>query len=770
MTPVPKRRLLATHWGTYVAAYDGDVLVGLDPFDGDPAPSLIGRSIIDTMQGPTRILRPMVRASYLAKGYRAGGELRGLEPFIAVDWPEAIALVAGELNRIRDTYGNAAIYGGSYGWASAGRFHHAQSQIHRFLNVVGGYTRSVHSYSYGAAEVILPHVIGDHRGLFNELTTWPVIARHAELVVAFGGISSKNAQVNAGGVHRHELGANLANLRQSGVEILSISPIRDDTDPGANVTWLPIRPTTDVALMLGLAHVLIAEDRHDAGFLERYTIGFPAFRAYVMGGNGEPPKTPEWAATICAIPAKMIRDLALRMSSGRTLLTMSWSLQRAEHGEQPYWMLITLAAILGQIGLPGGGFGFGYGSVDGVGKAAQGFKWPSLPQGQNPVASFIPVARIADMLLDPGGTCAYDGQTLTYPDIRLVYWAGGNPFHHHQDLNRLLQAWRRPETIITHEMFWNGLARHSDIVLPATLQIERNDFACSPRDRALIASHKLTEPAGDARDDYWIFTCLARELNLESRFTEDRDEEAWLRHLYGQVADEHAGQGVELPDFDGFWHNGVALLPEPASAPPLLQAFRADPVAHPLATPSGRIEIHSERIAGFGYRNCPGHPAWIPPVEWLGAPTAQRFTLHLLSNQPRTKLHSQLDHGINSLDSKIQGREPIRIHPSDATRRGITDGVVVRVFNDRGACLAGARISDQVMPGVVQLSTGAWYDPQVPGSPGSLDKHGNPNLLAPDRGTSNLAQGCSANSCLVEVELFDGELPGISCYDAPAFA
>src|SRR4030095_5606428 len=133
---------------------------------------------------------------------------------------------------------------------------------------------------------------------------------------------------------------------------------------------------------------------------------------------------------------------------------MSWAIQRAHHGEQPYWMLITLAAMLGQIGLPGGGFGFGYGSVDGVGKAAQGFKWPSLPQGRNPGASFIPVARIADMLLDPGGTCAYDGQTLTYPDIRLVYWAGGNPFHHHQDLNRLLRAWRRAGSIIPHETVW----------------------------------------------------------------------------------------------------------------------------------------------------------------------------------------------------------------------------------------------------------------------------------------------------------------------------
>jgi biotin/methionine sulfoxide reductase len=229
---------------------------------------------------------------------------------------------------------------------------------------------------------------------------------------------------------------------------------------------------------------------------------------------------------------------------------------------------------------------------------------------------------------------------------------------------------------------------------------------------------------------------------------------------------ENARDGLTLPDFDEFWLDGMLLLPEETSSPPLLQAFRSDPAVNPLSTPSGLIEIYSERIASFGYKNCPGHPVWLQPIEWLGAPTAKR-TLHLLSNQPKTKLHSQLDHGINSRESKIQHREPIRMHPSDAASRGISDGAVVRVFNDRGACLAGARLSTEVMPGVVQLSTGAWYDPLVPGSPGSLDKHGNPNLLTEDRGTSNLAQGCSANSCLVEVELFVDDLPSITCYGAP---
>lgn len=767
MLPVPNVLIVSTHWGIYRAAYEGDRLACLDPVEWDPAPAPFGRSIVDTARGPARILEPMVRASFLECGYEARGDLRGREPFVAVSWPEAIAIVTRELSRVRSSYGNGAIYGGSYGWASAGRFHHAQGQLKRFLNLIGGFTRSVNSYSYGAAEVILPHVIGDQRGLIGEQTTWASLRQHTDMLVAFGGLSDKNSQINAGGVGRHTLAENLERLRQAGVEIVSVSPLRDDTPPAGGARWLPIRPSTDVALMLALAHVLISENRHDQAFLDRYTVGFSVWKAYVMGDTDGQPKTPEWAAAITDVPADSIRDLARRMAGGRTFIAVSWSLQRAEHGEQPYWIAIALATLLGQIGLPGGGFGFGYGAVNGAGNTVLPFKWPSLPQGRNPVDTFVPVARIADMLLHPGARFDYNGQVLTYPDIRLVYWAGGNPFHHHQDINRLVQAWRRPEVIVTHESVWNATARHSDIVLPATLQIERNDITCSGKDPFIAASHKLVEPAGEARDDFWIFANLAREFGVDDQFAEGRDEEGWLRFFYAQARAECAGHGVALPDFDAFWREGVVTLPVANDARSLLASFRADPVANALATPSGKIEIHSRTVAGFRYSDCPGHPVWLEPREWLGAPAAKRYALHLLSNQPRTKLHSQLDHGIHAREDKIDAREPVRMHPEDAEARGIRDGSIVRLYNERGSCLASARISDGVAPGVVQMATGAWYDPAAPGVPGSLDKHGNPNVLTSDRGTSMLAQGCTANSCLVEVEPFAGELPPITCFTSP---
>ena len=769
MLPVPKSTTVTTHWGIYRAYSGADRTVTLDPYEGDPDPSPIAGAMVAALAHPCRILRPSVRQSFLEHGRKATGAKRGADPFVEVDWPEALDLAAGELDRVRRAHGNAAIYGGSYGWASAGRFHHAQSQVHRFLNCIGGYTGSFSNYSHAAADVIVPHVIGDRRGLHTDHTPWSLIAGHAKLIVMFGGTSHKNAQVSSGGISAHTLRDSLGRCRRAGCEFVSISPIRDDTLAEFDPEWMAIRPTTDVCLMLGIAHTLIVEDLHDRAFLARYTTGFDRFRAYVTGDNDGVAKTPEWASALCDIPAAAIRSLARRMAAQRTFIMMSWSLQRAEHGEQPYWLAITLAAMLGQIGLPGGGFGFGYASVNGVGNWMHKFSWPSLPQGANPVADFIPVARVADMLLHPGEPYDFNGARRTYPDIRAVYWTGGNPFHHHQDLNRLIEAWKKPEVIVVHDSWWNALARHADIVLPCATALERNDIACSTRDRMIAASHRIAEPPGDARTDYAIFSELAYRLGVKESFTEGRDEEAWLRHLYSIARQRVAAIDLELPDFDTLWRDGVALLPEAPAPKPLLHDFRADPDKHRLNTPSGRIEIFSERIAGFAYEDCPGHPSWLEPQEWLGAPLARRYPLHLISNQPATKLHSQYDMGSHAQAAKIKQREPVRLNPADAAQRNIKSGDIVRLFNDRGECLACAVLSDAIRRGVVQISTGAWYDPAIPGQR-SLDKHGNPNVLTADRGTSRLAQATTAHSCLIEVERYVGSVPPVGCFDPPPLA
>ena len=226
---------------------------------------------------------------------------------------------------------------------------------------------------------------------------------------------------------------------------------------------------------------------------------------------------------------------------------------------------------------------------------------------------------------------------------------------------------------------------------------------------------------------------------------------------------------VELPDFDSFWRQGYAETAVPEEDFVAFEQFRRDPDANPLQTPSGRIELYSQTIASYDYADCPPHPAWLEPTEWLGGERAQSYRLHLISNQPAGKLHSQMDEAPVSQASKADGREPALMHPRDAAARGIADGDVVKVFNDRGALLAVAQLSEGIRPGVVRVATGSWYDPEDYAAPGAMDKHGNPNVLTPDRGTSSLGQGPIAHSALVEVERFEGEVPAVSAYALPRF-
>lgn len=756
----------STHWGTYYAETQDGRVTGVRDYSEDPDPAVIGPGIVDMIDHPTRIRQPMVRENFLRDGPRADRSGRGKEAFVAVSWDQALEIAAQEIDRVRAEHGNASIFGGSYGWASAGRFHHAQSQVHRFLNMAGGYTASIANYSFAAAFAIAPHVVGDFkRVVLNTATSWPVIAKHTRLIVAFGGLARKNAQVTSGGVGRHVLRESLAEAQANGCEFVSISPLKSDMIGDLEAEWLAPRPNTDTALMLGIAHTLFTEGLHDPQFLDRCTVGWGAFEPYLTGAADGQPKDADWAAGITELPAEEIRLLARRMAATRTLVTVAWSLQRADHGEQPIWMAIVLAAMLGQIGLPGGGFGVGYASENGVGNSVLPFRFPAVPQGQNPIEEAIPVARISDMLMNPGATYHFNGEQKTYPDIRLVYWTGGNPFHHHQDLGRFQQALQCPETIIVNEIWWTPMARHADIVFPATTVLEREDLSMTHWEPLIVAMRQAVDPVGESRSDYEIFAGIAGKMGFEEQFTEGRTPEDWIQHLWDLTRQRAAEADFELPSLKELRaHETISLPPNP-SEPVLLSAFRDAPEQHPLTTGSGKIEIFCETIAAFGYDDCPGHPVWIEPKEWLGR--ADDAEMHLISNQPSTRLHSQFDPGRVSQASKIAGREPATMHPEDAVQRGIADGDVIRLFNQRGACFAGVRLSDKIRRGVIQLSTGAWFDPlPTPESDTPVCKHGNVNVLTPDHGTSQLGQGPSAMSCLVRVA-HASDPPPVTAFDPP---
>ncbi len=741
-----------SHWGAYTILVDGNRIVGAEPFEHDPAPSPIIHSVAEWANPERRVLQPMVRSGWLEKREASDGHGRGNEKFVAVSWEEAFSLVAGEISRVSQTYGNASIFAGSYGWTSCGRFHHASSLLKRTLNLVGGFTGHVDTYSIAAGPVILRHTLGSEAACGGQANTLDSIAEHTETLVVFGALSPRTAQTEAGGIGAHSLETHLRRIVERKVRVILVSPLKDDLPEWVGAEWWPIRPNTDTALMLGLAGEIVKAGRHDADFLARCCSGSDQFLGYLKGENDGAPKDSAWAAKISGLDAGKIAELSRTLIETRSMITVSWSLQRAHHGEQPFWAALGLAAVMGQIGLPGGGVGYGYGSLGGVGAPYNIGKSPAISQLQKPIDSFIPVARITDMLLNPGKPFTYQGETRNYPDIRLVYWAGGNPYHHHQDINRLSDAWTRPETIIVQDPMWTATAQRADIVLPASTSIERNDLAGNRRSDFILAMHKAIEPLGEARSDFDIFHGIARELGVGHQYSEGRDEMGWLRYLYDASRDDAAERfGFDMPDFETFWEAGYARVPVKAHHTYLAE-YRDDPGANALATESGRIVLGSETLAKLGYDDCLSHPAWIEPAEWLGKATPDE--LHLVSHQPEGRLHSQLETGIASRAHKRNGREQAKLNSQDAGRLGIADGQTIRLWNERGACLATATLTDTVMAGVVVLPTGAWLTPV--GNSG-LDIAGNPNVLTLDVPTSSFGQGCSAHTCLVHVEPYGGD-------------
>ncbi|KRD95872.1 biotin transporter BioY [Bosea sp. Root381] len=751
-----------SHWGVFSARMkDGELEVR--PHAGDPDPNQIIENFPAALRHRARIAQPMVRRGWLENGPGPDAR-RGRDEFVPVSWEKAHDLLGGELTRIRDGAGPGAIFGGSYGWASAGRFHHAQSQIHRFLNVAcGGYVKSVNSYSSGSSQVLVPHIIGEYEDLTKRNVSWEQIAEHTDIVLAFGGMALKNSMVAGGSVSKHVERGAMRRAAERGCQFVLVGPLRSDLPEEAKAEWLSCIPGSDTALMMGIVHTLVVEGKHDHAFLDRCTVGWPVFERYLLGESDGQPKDAAWAAKITGASAEEIAALAHRLHGKRALIVVAHALQRAEHGEQPVWMGMVLAAALGQIGLPGGGYGYALGAIAYYGRRFNAVPVPTFSQGKNGVTDYIPVARISDMLLNPGETYRYNGQTRTYPEIKLVYWAGGNPFHHHQDLNRLRQAFGKLDTLVVHELAWTATARHADIVLPCTMTLEREDIGGSSNDPLLLPMHPVVPPYGEARDDYEIFADLAERLGAREAFTEGRSVRDWLEYLYEPTRVGLAAKGLPAPNFAEFWGSEGYILPQQPDDGGRLRAFRDDPEAKPLPTPSGKLEIFSETIASFGEADCPGHPTWLGPTNVPDPATPYV----LVANQPRTRLHSQFDFGGHSDGAKHRGREVARMHPEDAAMRGISDGDIIRLHNERGACLAGVVLTDGIRRGVIQLPTGAWYDPVDPAEEKPLCVHGNPNVLTRDIGTSALAQGCTGQLTTVQVERFDGNLPPINAFEPP---
>lgn len=699
---------------------------------------------------PDRILYPMVRVDWEPGG---GGDrdTRGEPRYRRVSWDEALDLVAGELQRVKDTYGNEAIFANSVGgWSTKGNFHSKNGQRGRFMNMFGGSTSLQGNKSYACWIWSAAHHIG--MGYPNH--SIQDILDHGNMVIFWSGDPVNTTRVGTStGKHAKWIKA----LRRKGVRVITIDPLYTETAELSD-QWIAPRPGSDGAIMAAIAHVMISEDLYSHEFMEQYTVGFEPFRAYVMGENDGQPKTPEWASSISDVPAETIRALAMEYATTEhALLVPGWGINRQEFGEHAAVMLpVALASMKGELGTNGGGLSVyiwgGHGLPSAVGRGPG-----RISSGRNPVTQKMLEQYIAPSILNAPVTYNYDGEAIRYPEegkseVKLFHWLGGSSLNQQDNINQTLEAFKKLETIIVQDSWWTPATRFADIVLPINTLLERNDFSQS--NEYVVYQHQVIESLGESRSDFEVFMSLAERLGFKDEFTEGKEtEDAWLRELY-------AASDIPM-SYEEFREAGYYVFPtqdSPEIAASPFHAFRENPALNPLSTPSGRIHIHSDVVEGYGYDDCPGTPQWMEPTEWLGSPMAEQYPLHMITKHPVWRRHSSYDN-VDTLreTSKVNGFEPVTLNPADAEARGIASGDVVRVFNDRGQTLCGAVVTDAVRPNVVILQQGSWYRPQQSGTIGSLDAGGCANMLTRQMGSSQVAQSPVAHSNLVEVEKYDGE-------------
>lgn len=773
-----------SHYGAFEAKVVNGEWLETRPFKHDKYPCDMLQAVREIVYNPSRARYPMVRLDWLRKREKSDRSQRGDNRFVRVSWDQALDLVYEELERVQKSYGSSGVFTGLADWQMVGKYHKAGGAMDRGLGLHGSYVTTVGDYSAAAAQVILPHVIGSLE-VYEQQTSLPLVIEQTNTIVLWGCDPIKNLQIEFL-VPDHDPFGYWQQIKEKvaagKMRVISVDPVRSKTQNFLNCEQIALRPQTDVALLLGLAHTLYEEKLYDTAFIKDYTVGFETFLPYLLGEKDSQPKNAEWAADICGLSADQIREFARLLVKGRTQFMGGWCVQRMHHGEQYPWMLVVLASMVGQIGLPGGGIGFGWhynggGTVTSKGPVLSGLGSINNPPKPLHDADFrgasehIPVSRIVDCLLSPGKQIAFNGETLTFPDIKMAIFSAANPFHAQQNRNRMIDAWKKLETVVVLDHQWTASCRFADIVLPVTTRFERNDVEQfgTHSNKGLMAIHQVVAPQFEARHDFEVFAGLCKRFGREEVYREGRNEMQWIRAIYEEGVKQGAASGVTLPDFDSFW-NGDGYIAFPAGEPWVRHSdFREEPDISPLGTPSGLIEIFSKTIAGFSYEDCPGHPVWMTPFELSKVEgQEQKYPLHLQSCHPDKRLHSQ----ICSSDAwrktyAVADREPLYISPEDAKARGLKAGDVARVFNGRGQVLAGVVISQDYAPGVIRIHEGAWYSPKEGGKAGTLCTYGDPNVLSEDIGTSQLAQGPSAHSVLVQVERFQGELPAVTGFGGP---
>lgn len=677
-----------------------------------------GRAYRQKVYAPERLLFPMKRVG-------ARGEGR----FERISWDEALDRVTLELKRVRDVYGPQAIYyiAGS-GWAAT--LLHNAIAVARLLNLFGGYTTA-----WGGASA--EGAVFANRITFGALETGHCRDDHlnSRLIILWAWNPMDTIQSTLTNYY-------LIQAKEKGIKFVCIDPRFTATCSLLADQWIPIRPGTDTAMLVAMAHVIIKEDLHDKKFLERYALGFDKFKDYVLGVQDGVPKTAEWAEPITGVSAKVLRNLAIEYATQKpAALIPGYGPGRSAYGEQYHRATATLATITGNIGIHGG-------NPAGFERAPVGVMMgPTIPSGSNPILRQFPF--IKDPLLRgiprPGTIhkqkswdAILSGKQGGYPaDVKLLYIAFANSINSQANTNKGVEALKRPEFIVVQDIVMTATAKFADILLPANTNAERNDIARPwTSGPYYLYYNKVIDSLGESKSDFEICCELAKRLGIKD-YT-DKSEDEWLR----EIARTSEDLSKAISNYDEFKARGYHKMKfeEPVIA---FKREIEDPENNPFPTPSGKIEIFCQRLADMKNPKLPAVPEYIEPWEGPEDPLIEKYPLQLITPHSRRRAHSVFDNVPWLRETETQA---IWVNTADAEARRIHNGDTVRVFNDRGVMVVPAKVTERIMPGVVAVPEGAWYHPD----PQGVDRGGCANVLTRDEHSPGGA--FCANTCLVQVE------------------
>ncbi|EQB4044590.1 dimethylsulfoxide reductase subunit A [Cronobacter sakazakii] len=721
---------------------------GGDDYDGlhQVRACLRGRSMRRRVYNPDRLKYPMKRV-----GKRGEGK------FVRISWDEALDTIARGMKRIISDYGNEAIYlnygTGTLGGTMTRSWPPGKTLLARLMNCCGGYLNHYGDYSSAQIAAGLNYTYGGWADGNS-----PSDIENSKLVVLFGN-NPGETRMSGGGVTYY-----LEQARaKSQARMIVIDPRYTDTAAGREDEWIPIRPGTDAALASAIAWVLIAENYVDQPFLDNYCVGYdektlppgaPAnghYKAYILGdGPDGTAKTPAWAAPITGIPEARIIKLAREIGEAKpAFIAQGWGPQRHSNGELACRAIAMLPILTGNVGIHGGNSGAREGSFS--------LPFERMPTLQNPVEASISMFTWTDAIeRGPSMTATADGvrgkEKLDVPIKMIWNYAGNCLINQHSQINRtheILQDDKKCELIVVIDCHMTASARYADILLPDCTASEQMDFAldasCGNMAYVIFADQAIA-PRFECRTIYDITSALAVRMGVGDTFTEGRTQEGWLRHLYAQ-----SQRAIpELPDFDTFRQQGIFKLRDPQGHHVAYQAFRENPTANPLDTPSGKIEIYSSALADIAahWQLPEGDvihplPVYSPGFEQVSDPLRAQYPLQLTGFHYKSRTHSTYGN-VDVLQAAC--RQQVWINPQDAQARGINDGDQVRVWNARGEARIEAKVTPRIMPGVVALGEGAWYQPDAQG----VDHAGSINVLTTQR-PSPLAKGNPSHSNLVQL-------------------